>query len=265
MAAMQVLPVLDLLYGTVVRGVGGRRDEYRPVESRLVDKADALSVARAFRDQLGLTRLYVADLDAIVHRQPNLEIYRSLSQEGFELLVDAGLHDVASADPIVSAGAAQVIAGLETWPGPDELACLCDVVGPERVIFSLDLKNGHALGNLHRWNTADPCEIGCRAVQAGVAEVIVLDLAQVGGGSGITTIGLCRGLLAKFHNLRVITGGGVRDVSDLIRLQEAGISGVLVASSLHDGRITRADLDQMADLERSRSRTIVKKPSQRTN
>ena len=116
-------------------------------------------------------------------------------------------------------------------------------VGSERVIFSLDLKNGQALGDLHPWKTADPCEIGCRAVQAGVAEMIVLDLAQVGGGSGITTIELCRTFLARFEELRVITGGGVRDVSDLIRLQKAGISAVLVASSLHDGRIGRAELE----------------------
>ena len=240
---MQVLPVLDLLHGIVVRGVGGRRDEYRPVESRLVAKADALSVACAFRDQLGLTRIYIADLDGILYRQPNLEVYRSLSQEGFELLIDAGLRSVESAEPIVSAGATQLIAGLETWPGPDELACLCGVVGPERVIFSLDLKDGQPLGDLHRWNTADPCEIGCRAVQAGIAEMIVLDLAQVGGGSGITTVDLCRGLLARCGDLRVITGGGVRDVSDLFRLQQVGISAVLVASSLHDGRIGRADLE----------------------
>ena len=186
----------------------------------------------------------MADLDAILHRQPNLDVYRSLSQDGFELLVDAGLRDVGSAEPIFSAGAAHVIAGLETWPGPDELACLCDMVGPERVIFSLDLKNGGALGDLEKWNTADPCQIGCRAVQAGVAEVIVLDLAQV-GGTGVTTIDLCRRLLAQFGDLRVITGGGVRNVADLLRLQEVGVSAVLVASSLHDGRIGRADLKRV--------------------
>jgi phosphoribosylformimino-5-aminoimidazole carboxamide ribotide isomerase len=240
---MQVLPVLDLLNGIVVRGVGGRRDEYRPVESRLVSKADALSVARAFRDQLGLTRLYIADLDAILHRQPNHEVYRSLSGEGFELLVDAGLRGIESAAPIVSAGATQLIAGLETWPGPDELAGLCQMIGRERVIFSLDLKDGGALGELHRWGTVDPCEIGCRAVQAGVSELIVLDLAQVGGNAGLSTVDLCRALLARFGDLRVITGGGVRDVSDLFRLQEVGIDAVLVASSLHEGRIGRAELE----------------------
>src|SRR5216684_7133564 len=105
---MHVLPVLDLLEGVVVRGVGGRRDEYRPVVSRLVDRPDPFSVARAFRDQLGLTRLYVADLDAILHQRPNREVYRSLADEGLELLVDAGLRDVKSAELNLAAGAAQV-------------------------------------------------------------------------------------------------------------------------------------------------------------
>jgi phosphoribosylformimino-5-aminoimidazole carboxamide ribotide isomerase len=242
---MQVLPVLDLLDGIVVRGVGGRRDEYRPVESRLSAKSDSLSVARAFRDQLGLNRLYIADLDAILRRQPNLDIYQALSQDGFELLVDAGLRSVSQAGPIVHAGAAQVIAGLETWSGPDELAGLCQLIGRERVIFSLDLNAGRALGNLHLWGTNDPCQIGMRAVEAGVAQVIVLDLAQVGGGEGISTIDLCRELLMRFGDLRVITGGGVHDVADLFRLQNAGIYGVLVASSLHDGRIGRAELEML--------------------
>jgi len=242
---MQVIPVLDLLNGIVVRGVGGRRDEYRPVESRLVDKADALSIACAFRDELGLTRLYIADLDAIVHQRPNLDIYRSLSQEGFELLVDAGLRNVEAARPIMTAGAAQLIAGLETWPGPDELACLVDLLGRERVIFSLDLKGGRALGDLENWGITDPCEIGCRAVQAGVAEMIVLDLAQVGGGMGISTLGLCGKLLARFSDLRVITGGGVRNAADLLQLAEAGIDAALVASSLHDGRIGRCEVESV--------------------
>jgi phosphoribosylformimino-5-aminoimidazole carboxamide ribotide isomerase len=76
--------------------------------------------------------------------------------------------------------------------------------------------------------------------------VIVLDLAQVGGGSGIATVDLCRDLLARFGDLRVITGGGVRDVSDVMRLLEAGIDAVLVASSLHDGRIGRVELEMVA-------------------
>jgi phosphoribosylformimino-5-aminoimidazole carboxamide ribotide isomerase len=242
---LQILPVLDLLQGVVVRGVGGRRDEYRPVVSRLVDTPDPLSVARAFGDRLGLTRLYVADLDAILHERPNEEVYRLLAAEGFELLIDAGLRSVASAEVILAAGGAKVVVGLETWPAPEDLARLCENVGPERVIFSLDLKLGEPLGDLSRWHTFDPLAIALQAVQAGVSQIIVLDLAQVGTGTGVTTSDVCRRLLERSLGLSLITGGGVRDVSDLNRLAGLGIDGVLVASAIHDGRITREDVERV--------------------
>src|SRR5262245_22937067 len=199
---MYILPVLDLLDGVVVRGVGGKREEYRPVVSRLVGSPDVLSVARAFRDQLGLTRLYVADLDAILHQRPNRKIYSLLATEGFELLVDAGLRNVESAESVLVAGATSVIAGLETWPGPGELAALCRAVGTDRTIFSLDLKHGQPQGDLSRWQTFDAFAIAAGAIETGIEELIVLDLAQVGIGSGVTTTDLCRLVLDSFPNLR---------------------------------------------------------------
>jgi phosphoribosylformimino-5-aminoimidazole carboxamide ribotide isomerase len=239
---MDILPVLDLLNGLVVRGVGGKRNEYRPIQSRLVDRPDVLSVARAFRNQLGLTRLYVADLDAILHGRPNREACRSLAEDGFELLVDAGLRTVESARTVLADGAEQFIAGLETWPGPDELAELCRDVGRNRVIFSLDMVRGRPLGDLVPWRTEDALEIAVRAVEAGAREIIVLDLAQVGVGAGVTTGPLCRQLRQRFAELRLITGGGVRQPEDLIELAALGIDGVLVASAFHDGRVTRDDV-----------------------
>ncbi len=239
---MHILPVLDLLDGVVVRGVGGRRDEYRPIVSRLVDRHDALSVARAFREQLGLTRLYVADLDAIMHQKPNRNLYRLLANEGFDLMIDAGLRSLESAAELVASGAAQVIAGLETWPGPDELARLCTAIGTERVIFSLDLKDGVPLGQRSRWQNDEPLSIAKRAVEAGVRELIVLDLASVGGGSGVTTTELCAKLRNMDPELRLITGGGVRNTCDIERLTQLGVDGVLVASALHDGAISADSL-----------------------
>jgi phosphoribosylformimino-5-aminoimidazole carboxamide ribotide isomerase len=241
---MQILPVLDLLNGIVVRGVGGKREEYRPLVSRLAGSPDVLSVARAFRHELGLTRLYIADLDAILHQRPNRELYSALAYEGFELLVDAGLRNVESAESVLAAGATSVIAGLETWPGPDELAALCRTVGTDRAIFSLDLKHGCPLGELSRWRTVDPFEIAIGAAETGIGELIVLDLARVGIGCGVTTTNLCRRLRDSFPNLRIVTGGGVRDVADLEALAAAGINGVLVASALHDGRLTPEDVQR---------------------
>lgn len=246
---MQIIPVLDLLNGVVVRGVAGRRDEYRPVVSRLTERHDPLSVAQAFRDQLGLTTFYLADLDAILHAQPNREAYRSLTEAGFHLLVDAGLHHVAGAKQLLAGGIDAAIVGLETWSGPAELRQLCREVGNERVIFSLDLKEGHPLGSCDAWETNNPLEIALRAIEAGVRQLIVLDLAQVGVGTGISTLTLCQSISERFPQVRLITGGGVRDENDLEPLDRAGIDGVLIASAFHDGRIGHEALARLSTRE----------------
>ena len=43
-------------------------------------------------------------------------------------------------------------------------------------------------------------------------------------------------------DVELVAGGGIRGVEDLLRLAEAGCDAVLVASALHDGRITIEDL-----------------------
>ena len=239
---MKIIPVIDVLNGLVVRGIAGRREEYRPLISCLTSKFDVVSVARAFRDQFGLTRLYLADLDAIVHERPHFDLYRQLVDEGFELMVDAGLRDFGAAHLVLQTGVAQVIVGLETWPGPEELKLLCDQLGRDQIVFSLDLKGGHPLGRLDQWNSDLPLEIGSTAYGLGVHKMIVLDVAQVGVGQGVTTIPLCQELARKCDRLKIITGGGIRTSADLELIDHAKIDGVLVASAIHDGRLNPGDL-----------------------
>lgn len=242
---MKIIPVLDLLDGIVVRGVAGRRNEYRAVESRLSANADVRTVAHAFREKLGLREFYVADLDAIVENRPNLATYRGLADDGFQLLVDAGIASLDRAREVLQFGATDIIAGLETSRGPNQLAALCDEFGAQHVIFSLDLRAGKPMGDLAPWATNNPFEIATQAIEAGVERMIVLDLAQVGVGEGLSTIELCRRLLNANSRLEVITGGGVRSPDDLVRLSQAGVHGALVASALHNGSITRSDLERL--------------------
>src|SRR5437879_1133183 len=101
---MRVVPVLDLMGGIVVRGVGGRRSEYRPIVSRLTTACEPIAVAEAFRDQFELSELYLADLDAIARKPPSLELFRALRVRGFTLWVDAGLRFATESLPLVEAG-----------------------------------------------------------------------------------------------------------------------------------------------------------------
>jgi phosphoribosylformimino-5-aminoimidazole carboxamide ribotide isomerase len=243
---MRFLPVLDLKDGLVVRGLAGRRHEYRPIVSRLTPSPRPRDVARAFRDHFGLTDLYLGDLDAIAGQPPALDVYAALHADGFRLSVDAGVRVAADGVRLARAGVETVVAGLETLTGPAALAELCDLLGPARVLFSLDLKSGQPLIDLAGWQAADAAGMPARAVACGVRRLLVLDLARVGVGEGTGTEALCLSVSAAFPEVEVLAGGGIRDAADLERLQQHGVAGVLVASALHDGRLCRADLARFA-------------------
>ena len=53
---------------------------------------------------------------------------------------------------------------------------------------------------------------------------------------------LCREISRKWPHIELIGGGGVRALADLRSLRAAGCRGALVASALHDGRLSAADL-----------------------
>ena len=241
---MRILPVIDLKGGLVVRGVAGRRQEYRPVVSRLTPSSRPIDVAGAFRDHLGLDHLYLADLDAIAGAAPALELYADLRALGFHLWIDAGLRDEESAWPVVEAGPDRIVAGLETLAGPAALTGLCRRLG-RRVVFSLDLKDGRPLGDMAGWKGLDPQSLAEEALAQGVQSLILLDLARVGLGAGTGTEDLALRLVKRHPEVAVAIGGGVRDGQDLLRIKRLGVSSVLVASALHDGRITRNDLEAL--------------------
>lgn len=240
---MRVLPVLDLLNGVAVHGIAGRRSTYRPVQSRLARGAEPLELMRAFRDEFRLETCYVADLDAILHGRPNLRLFDQLRNAGFGLVIDAGVRRPGDAREILNAGARCVIVGLETSPGADSLREIVEELGPERVVFSLDLKLGEPITPpASGWRFLGARQIASQAVEAGIQSLIVLDLAGVGMGAGIPTAELCDELRRDFPRLRLITGGGVRNVLDLEQEARRGVAAVLVASALHDGRLTAADV-----------------------
>ncbi len=237
---MRVIPVLDLLNGVVVRAVAGDRGRYQPLVSRITSATDAVTVAQDLVAAFGLRQFYLADLDAILRQRPNLQVYRDLAQAGCDVLIDAGLTTKADAAPLLAAGAGSLVVGLETWLDPQSLHEIVREYS-SRLVFSLDLRAGQPLCSGTSWPSA-PFQIAEQVVEAGITRMIVLDLAQVGTSNGVSTRALCRQLRRDFPHLELITGGGVRSAADLEDLANDQVDGVLIASALHNGQLSMADL-----------------------
>ncbi|QDU40777.1 1-(5-phosphoribosyl)-5-[(5-phosphoribosylamino)methylideneamino] imidazole-4-carboxamide isomerase [Maioricimonas rarisocia] len=239
---MQLIPVLDVREGEVVRGVAGERSRYRPIHSCLTTSTDPLEVARSLKDTFGPLPLYVADLDGLERSRPDRALHERLAAEGFELLLDCGIRGPEEAARAFESGAKRIVIALETWSDASVLRSLVAEAGPDRLVFSLDLKNGRPIANGGDWAGMPAAGIAWDVIDAGVRSLIVLDLAAVGVDEGVPTLPLCREIRSGCPDVQLITGGGVRGRRDLSELASAGVGGVLVASALHDGRITADDV-----------------------
>ncbi len=242
-----IIPVIDILQGKVVHAVRGRRKEYQPLKSKLCASTDPLDVAAALK-ALGFSELYVADLDAIICGKVNFSIFKNIVEKtGLELMVDAGINTLKKAERVLESHVSKVIIGTETLPSISLIAEVVKLFGSERVVVSLDLLGDHVISGFELGAFRNPMALLREFEEAGVSQVIVLDLARVGSGEGVNLPFLQEVL--RNIKAEVFVGGGVRDVKDLVELKDIGVFGVLLATALYSGKISLKELKQSGLLQ----------------
>jgi phosphoribosylformimino-5-aminoimidazole carboxamide ribotide isomerase len=227
---MELIPVLDLQGGVVVRARLGRRQDYRPITTPLSATSEPLDVLRGLLTVHPFAVAYVADLDAIAgHGDHNAALAALQAHCAISLWVDNGTADPGAARRFLAAGVGRLVIGSESQR---DLCLVREFVGDPRVALSLDFRDDRFLGP--QALLVDPSLWpDC---------VIVMSLTRIGGGTGPDLDRLKTIRAAAGPGRRLYAAGGVRDVHDLTMLARAGIDGALVASCLHDGRVTKQDL-----------------------
>ncbi len=232
---MQIVPVLDLKAGIVVHARRGRRADYAPLRSPLVAGCEPVAVARALCAVCRTNSLYVADLDALAGEPVDEATLAALAAVA-EPWVDAGATTPERAAALTRAGVARSVVGTESL-GPDTLTGdLLAAPAPPRVL-SVDLREGRLISPHPELAGREPAAAAPLATALGASELLVIDLARVGSGSGPPLRAVAQ-LAATLPGIAVYAGGGVRDDNDLLALQAAGAAGALVATALHEGRLT---------------------------
>ncbi len=228
---MNVIPVIDLKGGTVVHARLGQRDLYRPIETPLAATSDPVDVTKGLLSVFPFATLYIADLDAIAGTGDNRAALRRI-QAAFPQLtlwVDGGIADLSAATDWLAAGLGHLVLGSESQ---DNAAIVRHFAADPRIVLSLDFRGDAFQG---------PPELRLET-QSWPRRVIVMTLDRVGSHAGPD---LDRLRAIKAGGTEVYAAGGVRDAADLQALEDSGIAGALVASSLHNGRITANDLRRL--------------------
>ena len=226
---MEVIPVIDLKGGLVVHARMGRRELYRPIHTPLARTSLPVDVIGGIISIYPFATVYIADLDAIEGSENNrasiVDLKTAFPQVTF--WVDSGTADAETAAKWLPLGI-DLVLGSETQTDTSTVSHFsCD----PRFVLSLDFRGSAFLGP-----SALLMHVDCWP-----ARVIVMTLDRVGSQSG-PDLERLRKVRATAKDRAIYAAGGVRDARDLQVLVNADITGVLVASSLHNGKITAADI-----------------------
>ncbi|MBV8651732.1 MAG: hypothetical protein JO255_09720 [Alphaproteobacteria bacterium] len=232
MSPFRIIPVLDLKHGSVVRARTGDRANYHPIVTPLASGSAPRDVLLGLRGLAPFPVVYVADLDAIAGEGDHRAALGALAAAapGIEIWVDGGFATFEAARALLGPGMRPVM-GSESLAAPGDLANALNAFGSAGFVLSLDYRGGAFLG---------PPEIQHR-VELWPDRVILMTLDRVGSDGGPDLAALSD-LARRAEGRAVFAAGGVRHAQDLAALEAAGIAGALVASALHDGRLSAADL-----------------------
>jgi phosphoribosylformimino-5-aminoimidazole carboxamide ribotide isomerase len=230
----ELLPAIDLRGGQVVRLAQGdfaRETAYDP---------DPIAVATRFA-AAGVAWLHVVDLDGARAGEPRqLEVVAGIVAETVgraRVEVGGGLRTAEDVAGALGIGAARAAIGTAALRDPAFARDLVDRHGPARIVSSIDVRDGLALGEGWREGAAGvPATdaIGMLA-EAGIDTFEVTAIERDGSLEG-PDLALLRSLVALERG-RIIASGGVASIEDVLAVQAAGCSGAIVGKAIYEGRI----------------------------
>jgi phosphoribosylformimino-5-aminoimidazole carboxamide ribotide isomerase len=232
MAPLAIVPVLDLKGGQVVHARGGERARYQPIHSMLASGSEPRAVLDGLLSLAPFRRVYIADLDAIEGQGGHRALIAALAREYRDVAfwLDGGFAGAAEAADALAAGAMAVL-GSESLPDAATLTDAVARLGTANCVLSLDYRGERFVGPAAIETSPDLWP----------DQIIAMTLARVGSGTGPDTTRLAT--LQRIAGARqLFAAGGVRDAADLDQLAAMGLAGALVASALHDRRLTAAAL-----------------------
>lgn len=245
---MGVIPVLDIQKGIVVHGQKGQREHYKPLRSLLVESCEPVKVLESFSAKLGCNEFYIADLDAIAGTGENFWFIREWDRARKLVMVDAGANNLTAVNRLFAAGVDRAVIGSETLENLEHLVEILAVHKHEKIIFSVDLYGGTVISRSAALAGIHPVQAITKLRGLGLNQFILLELSKVGTSTGID-FPLVRAVVLAAGKARVIVGGGIREINEVLQLQGAGVDGVLIATAFHTGAITPDDVKKVQSLQ----------------
>ena len=227
---MEIIPVIDLMGGKVVRAQGGQRDQYLPLVSTVTSSVLLEQVVADLLAFYPFKTLYIADLDSIAGHELDMASYQRLVSHYPEVnfWLDSGIKNKSDWREIDELGVLPIIASESLI----ELSLLEEM---REGIVSLDFQGDEFIGDSRLW----------QQTKLWPQRVIAMSLANVGMAIGPNMV-LIEQIKLKKPQMSVIAAGGIRMIQDIELLVDAGVKQALVGSAIYDGKLRREDIEKLS-------------------
>jgi phosphoribosylformimino-5-aminoimidazole carboxamide ribotide isomerase len=236
---MEIIPAIDIIDGKCVRLTKGDYSTKKEYSSNPVE------IARIFEDH-GFSKLHLVDLDgAKMKKVMNLKVLEEIATET-RLLIDfgGGVQSDEDIENVFNAGAWQVTGGSIAVKNEMLFQEWLQKYGPEKIILGADVMNRKIA--VHGWQEdsgIDLFEFLDKHIKMGVLYVICTDVSRDGILEG-PALGLYIDIVNSYPDLELIASGGVSSLDDLSRLEQTGVSGVIVGKAIYENRIELKDFER---------------------
>lgn len=238
MLAARVIPCLDIKDGRVVKGVRFQQ---------LRDAGDPVENAAAYEEQ-GADEIVLLDVSATPEGRGNaVETVRAVrSVLSIPLTVGGGVRRESDAGRLLDAGADKVGVNTAAVRRPDLITEIAQRFGSQCTVLAVDA----AMRSTGSWEVVvrsgsdrtglDVVEWCRKATALGAGEILLTSWDRDGTRDGYDVELVAA--VADAVTVPVIASGGAARSEHLVAALRAGASAALVASILHDGDTTVADL-----------------------
>ena len=244
---MDVIPAIDLRDGKCVRLYQG--DYGR--ETVFSEEPTAVALHWA---ELGARRLHVVDLDgARDGASANLSAVREIaSTVGVPVQLGGGIRTLEAARAAMAVGVDRVIVGTVAVENPDLVANLCEALGSDAVVVSVDARDGYvAIKGWTQGSRTRASTLVEQMEQRGVRRFMYTDIARDGTLEGPNLPAIEE--LMHGTTSRLMAAGGISSVEQLLSLADIGIEAAIVGRAVYTGDIDLGEaLEAVAQRSESR-------------
>lgn len=227
---MKVIPSIDLMNGQVVRLYKGN-PEHKTVYSN-----DPISIAKKW-ENAGADMIHLVDLDATLGLGSNFELIKKIvSCVSIPVEIGGGLRSeslILDSLDIVN----RVVIGTFAFKEPELLQKLLTKLGPEKIVISVDHKDGLIV--THGWqNTTDISLIDSmnEFLHVGFTEFLLTNVNRDGTLQGPDLEFLKQA--CDLEKANVIASGGISNINDISKVKENNAWGVILGKALYENKIT---------------------------